>query len=351
MKGWMGKLRALSIMGLLALLLSGCGKENLSVFQPKGEGASQILDLINISVAVMIFVFIVVMVIYTIVLIRYRRKKGQEEIIPKQTEGNHALEVIWTVIPIFLLLIIAIPTVTLTFNLADDSGAQEGIQVNVTGGQFWWHYQYEGEEIQTSQDLYIPTGEKVYLTLQSQDVIHSFWAPALTGKMDVRPENENRMSIQANEEGVYMGKCAELCGLSHSLMDFRIIAVSPEEYGQWVEDMQNANAEAQPESESAQAGQELFQESCIQCHAVGPTQGSVGPNLAHFGARTTTAGVFEHDKETITQWILDPGEMKPGNAMAEAGYQVTPEEAGQIADYLLQLQASDITPESVNASE
>lgn len=354
MKGWMGKSKALLMMGFVAFLLSGCGRENLSVLQPRGESADQILDLINISIAVMIFVFLVVMVIYTVVIIKYRKKKGQEDIIPQQTEGNKALEIVWTVIPILLLVIIAIPTVTLTFDLADSSGADEGIRVDVVAHQFWWDFFYQGEEgeqMMTSQDLYIPTGEKVYLNLQSADVIHSFWVPALAGKMDVHVENENYMSIQANEEGVYSGKCAELCGKSHSLMDFKVIAVSPEEYEQWLEDMQNTDPEAVPETETAQAGQEAFAQSCISCHAVDTNTDSIGPNLANFGNRTELAGVFEHDADTITQWILEPESLKPGNEMAEADYELTREEAGQITEYLEQLISTDVTPESATSAE
>ncbi|WP_077622142.1 cytochrome c oxidase subunit II [Sediminibacillus massiliensis] len=352
MKGWMGKFRAFFLIGTLMLVLSGCGKENLSALMPKGYGSKAILDLINISLAVMIFVFIVVMIIYTVVLIRFRKKKGQEDYIPQQTEGNKALEVIWTVIPIILLVIIAIPTITLTFDLADESAAGDSINVNVTGNQFWWHFNYEGEEIQTSQDLYIPTGEKVYLNMMTSDVLHSFWVPALAGKMDLHPENENTMFIQADEEGVYEGKCAEFCGTSHSLMDFKVIAVSPEEYDQWVQDMQNVDPEAQPESADAQEGQALFEEnSCIGCHAIGSSPAAVGPNLTNFGDRTTLAGIEDHTKENIVKWIMNPEKMKPGNKMADADYEVSEEEAGKIADYLLQLQPSEITPQSAGSEE
>ncbi|WP_053219798.1 cytochrome c oxidase subunit II [Virgibacillus senegalensis] len=352
MKGWMGKFRALALFGFLTLVLSGCGKENLSALTPKGYGSKAALNLINISLGVMIFVFVVVMVIYAIVIVRFRKKKGQEGYIPPQTEGNKALEVIWTVIPIILLVIIAIPTVAITFDLADESAADESINVNVTGNQFWWHFNYEGEEIQTSQDLYIPTGEKVYLNMKTSDVLHSFWVPALSGKMDLHPENENTMYIQADEEGVYDGKCAEFCGTSHSLMDFKVIAVSPEEYDQWVEDMQNVDPEAQPETADAQEGQELFEEnSCIGCHAIGASPAATGPNLTNFGDRTTLAGVEEHTKDNIVEWIMDPESVKPGNKMTDANYEVNQEEAEKIAEYLLQLQPSDITPESAETNE
>ncbi|MRH41908.1 cytochrome c oxidase subunit II [Aquibacillus halophilus] len=346
MKGWMGKIRALFLLSLLSLILSGCGKENLTAFTPKGYGAEVSLNLIIISLLVMIFVFIVVMVIYTIVLVRYRQKKGQEDFVPKQTEGNKALEVIWTVIPIILLIVIAVPTVTATYDLASTDDKEDSLNVNVTGNQYWWHFNYGEQEIQTSQDLYIPVGEKVYLNMISSDVLHSFWVPSISGKMDTNPENENTMFIEAYEEGVYYGKCAELCGPSHSLMDFKVIAVSREEFDTWVEDMQNVDPEATPETASAQEGQEIFQNSCIGCHAVGSQASAVGPNVTNFGDRSMIAGVVEYSKENLIQWMLNPEEFKPGNKMT-GNYSVpSPEEAEKIADYLLQLQPSEITPES-----
>ncbi len=155
MKGWMGKIRTLSLFGFMAIILSGCGRENLTALVPKGYGAEESFKVILISIAVMTLVFIVVMTIYTYVLIRYRQKKGQENMIPKQTEGNKALEVVWTVIPILLLIIIAVPTLTTTYDLASTEGKEDAINVNVTGNQYWWHFEYQGEDIQTSQSLLV----------------------------------------------------------------------------------------------------------------------------------------------------------------------------------------------------
>ncbi|WP_430786170.1 cytochrome c oxidase subunit II [Virgibacillus flavescens] len=346
MKGWMGKLRALTLFSSLALILSGCGQENLSALIPKGYGAEKSLDLIILTAVVMLFVLVIVMLLYVTVLVRFRKKKGQKDFIPKQVEGNKTLETIWTVIPIILLIIIAVPTVTATFDLADESAASDSLNVEVTGNQYWWHFNYEGKEIQTSQDLYIPTNEKVYLNMKSSDVIHSFWAPAISGKMDVNPENENTMFIEAYEEGIYYGKCAELCGPSHALMDFKIIAVSPEEFDKWVEDIKNVDPKAVAEGESVQQGQELFQESnCMGCHAIGASPVQVGPNLTNFGDRTKIAGVLDHNKENLISWIMDPEKIKPGNNMTGKYPDLSKEEAGKIADYLLQLKPSSITPE------
>ncbi|MFC0524002.1 cytochrome c oxidase subunit II [Pontibacillus salicampi] len=357
MKGWMGKSRILFTLSLLMLFLAGCGDPQLSALQPKGEGADTIYDLMMLSVIIMVFVGVVVMVIYFFVLIRYRQKKDQEDFIPKQVEGNKFLEFLWTIVPIILLVVLAVPTVQKTFMLADTTPPEdkkdEAITIEVTGKQYWWHYNYKGQEIQTSQDLYIPTGERVYLKLTAGDVIHSFWVPSIAGKMDTNPgKNENEMFLHAYEEGVYQGKCAELCGPSHSLMDFKVVAVSNEEFDQWVEDMKNVNTDATPESQSAQEGKELFQEkNCMACHAVGSSPAAVGPNLTAFGDRDKIAGILDNDKENLIDWLQHPEKIKPGNKMTgkygntDAENPLTDEEASKIADYLLQLKPSEITPE------
>ena len=344
MKGWMGKFKALMLFSFVAIFLAGCGKENLTALVPKGYGSESSMDMIILTTLVMVGVFVVVMIIYTIVLIRFRKKDGDNEI-PVQVEGNKTLETVWTIIPIILVLIMGIPTVIYTFDLADTSEASSSINVDVTGNQYWWHFEYDDEEVATSQDLYIPTGEKIFLNMISSDVIHSFWVPSISGKMDVNPENVNTMFIEAHEEGVYWGKCAELCGPSHSLMDFKVIAVSPEEYDQWVTDMQNVDAEAVPEEAVAQEGQELFQNNCMSCHAVGSAPAAMGPNLTNFGDRTHIVGYLEPTKENLVNWINDPESIKPGNRMTGT-YQVSEDEADKIAEYLMQLKPSEITPES-----
>jgi cytochrome c oxidase subunit 2 len=344
MKRWMGKFKAIMLFSFLAILLAGCGKENLTALNPKGYGAELSMDLILLTTSIMLGVFAVVMVIYIIVLVRFRRKKGDTEI-PKQVEGNAKLETVWTVIPILLVIIMSIPTIIYTFDLADTSEASTSLNVEVTGNQYWWDFEYDEEGIATSQDLYIPVGERVYLNMISTDVIHSFWVPAISGKMDVNPENVNTMFIEAYEEGVYWGKCAELCGPSHSLMDFKVIAVSPEEFDQWVSDMQNVDPEEVPEEAVAQEGQELFQNNCMGCHAIGDGVTGMGPNLTNFGDRTRFAGYLEPTKDNLVDWIMDPESLKPGNNMTGT-YEVTEEEADLIADYLLQLQPSEVTPES-----
>lgn len=348
MKGWMGKFKVLSLFGLVALFLSACGKENLTALDPKGYGADKSMDLIILPTVIMSFVLLIVMVLLVLALVKFRKKKGQEDFIPKQVEGNKTLETVWTIIPILLLIIIAVPTVMYEFDLADDASASDHLNISVTGNQYWWHFDYEGLDIQTSQDVYIPVNSKVYFNMKSSDVIHSFWVPTLAGKLDVNPENENTFYIDAYEEGVYWGKCAEFCGPSHSLMDFKVVVVSQEEFEQWVADMQNFDPEtAEPATDAAAQGRELFQENnCIGCHAIGSSPAAVGPNLTNFGDRTKLAGVEDMTKEKLIEWIVNPELIKPGNKMTGAYPEVSKEDAALIAEYLLQLKPSEITIES-----
>lgn len=347
MIAWMRKLRALVVLGSFAILLAGCGKENLSALIPKGYGAQKSMDLIVLTTIVMSFVLLIVVTLLVIVVVRFRKRKGEEDRIPKQVEGSTLLEFIWTSIPIILVLIMAVPTVMAEFNLADDSDSSEHLNINVTANQYWWHFEYEGEEIETSQDLYIPVGEKVYLNLIAKDVIHSFWVPSLAGKLDANPENVNTFFIEAYEEGIYYGKCAELCGPSHSLMDFKVIVVSKEDFEQWKDDMRSFDPEQLELDSVALEGKELYeQNSCMNCHAIGDNSTSIGPNLTNFGNRERFAGILPTTKEALVDWIMDPDQIKEDNKMKTGAYpNFSEQEAEKIAEYLLQLKATSITPD------
>lgn len=322
------------VFGLLLLLLSGCGEENLSALRPRGTGAKIQFDLMMLSIYIMIGVFLVVAIIFTYVILKFRKRRGEEDIIPEQVEGNTTLEVLWTAIPILLLLILAIPTVLATFTLAAEAPKddEDALKIEVTAYQYWWDFNYPGLEFNTAQDLYIPVGEKVYFDLTSNDVIHSFWIPALSGKMDNNPGLTNKMWIEAKEPGVYKGKCAELCGPSHALMDFKVIALERDEFDAWADKMKNATAKA--DNADAQAGEEIFKQSCISCHAVGDEGGNIGPNLTSFGDRETLAGFIEMTDENIADWIKDPQSLKPANHMPQFGNQLSDDEINSLVAYL-----------------
>ena len=308
---WKGFRRLASLMALMALFLAGCGDPTLSALNPKGPMAKEQLDVIMISLGVMIFVIAIVLAIYIYVLVRFRKRPGDESI-PKQVEGSHILEIIWTVIPIILLVIIAVPTVMYTFKHSKDyRDDPDAIQVKVTGYQFWWQFQYPDLGINTAQDLVVPVGKKISFELTSADVNHSFWVPSLGGKIDVNPGMTNVWHLQADEVGVYKGKCAELCGASHALMDFKVRVVTEEEFEAWKAKM---TAQTTVPADAAK-GEQVFKDSCLQCHAITPNGPGLGPNLNGLASREKIAGIMEHTDESLKKWIANPEDVKPGTKM------------------------------------
>jgi cytochrome c oxidase subunit 2 len=211
-------------------------------------------------------------------VIRYRKKKGISRM-PKQTEGSTLLEVVWTVIPLVLLAILAVPTVSTTFSLAEEKpSSEDALEVRVVGYQYWWEFEYlnaNGKRFKTAQELHIPVGKKVYLKVEGKDVLHSFWVPALAGKIDVVPGRVNTFWLDAKKAGVYQGKCAELCGASHALMDFKVYAEEQSDFDKWVDQMTTPvklTTKAQVE------GEKIYKQNCLSCHA-GPQPKIKGPDL------------------------------------------------------------------------
>lgn len=331
MSRWQHVGRQLFLFVLLTLVLSGCGIQELSALQPQGPVAEMQFSLMKLSLFIMIGVFVVVMVIFTYVLIRYRKRPGQDGI-PKQVEGSHKLEILWTVIPFLLLIVIAVPTVTTGFALSKEYTNKEALQVKVIAHQFWWEFEYPDLGFSTAQDLYIPAGKKIQFDVTSADVIHAFWIPALGGKIDTNPGLSNKIWLEADKPGTYYGKCAELCGASHALMDFKVKALEQAEFDAWAKAMQ-AEA-AQPATASAQQGAEVFKKSCLGCHAVGSEGGKLGPNLTNFADRDRIAGFLEKDpnNQNLKDWLKDPQKVKPGNSMPNLN--LSDEDINALVDYM-----------------
>ncbi|AFH59549.1 cytochrome B [Paenibacillus mucilaginosus K02] len=270
----------------------------------------------KLSFGIMLLVVVVVFVIYLYVLVRFRKKKGDKDIIPKQVEGSHTLEIIWTVVPIILLLILAVPTVKYTFQLLEDHrDNKDALPVKVTAHAFWWQFEYPTLGISTAQDLVIPTGKKIAFELTASDVKHSFWVPSLGGKMDTNPGLTNVYYLQADEIDTFKGKCAELCGASHSLMDFKVKSLDAAAFDQWVADMKTPSTVPA----DAKAGETLFKDNCLSCHAVNAQGLGAGPNLNGFASRELVAGILPHNEQSLRDWIKDPQSIKPGAKMPAFG--------------------------------
>lgn len=350
MKG-LKKWRLFSLLAVLTVFLAGCGQQELSTLLPAGQVGQDQFTLLMLTTGIMLFVIIAVMAIYITAIIRFRRSKLGEDHIPEQVEGSKTLELIWTVIPIMLVLLLAVPTVYFTYKLGDvtamehvdEDGNKENLVVDVTAKLYWWEFEYPELGIVTAQELVVPMDEKVYFNLMAADVKHSFWIPAVGGKLDNNVENVNKFYLVFEQDskdlkdGVFYGKCAELCGPSHALMDFKVKTMPRAEFDDWVVAMQ-ATEGVIADAASTDQGEQLFAQSCIGCHAVsgvGET-GAQGPNLAAFGDRNRVAGFLDYTEEDLKKWIKSPQDYKPGNKMP-AFEQLSDGELDAIAAYLMGL--------------
>lgn len=355
MKG-LKKWRLFSLLAVMTVFLSACGEEYISTLKPAGAVGKEQYNLLLFTITIMALVTVVVSVLYLYAFIKFRRSRQGEDYMPKQVEGSHTLEVIWTVIPIVLLLILSVPTLIATYKFADvkamdevdEDGNKTALTVNVTAKLYWWEFEYPEQGIVTAQELVVPTGEKVYFNLKAADVKHSFWIPSVGGKMDTNVDNVNKFYLQFDkeseglEDGVFYGKCAELCGPSHALMDFKVKTVDRDEFNNWVAAMQATEGKT-ASAESTDLGEQTFANSCLACHAVSGvgTTGAMGPNLTTFGDRNRVAGVLEHTKGSVEEWVSDPESIKPGNLMTDKYGDLSDDEISAVADYIMSLSVED----------
>jgi len=252
---------------------------------------------------------------------RFRRRPNQEGE-PSQIHGEARLEAAWTIAPAIVLVIIGVPTVNLILEQQRHvEPSEEDLHVIVTGYQWWWEFEYPELGITTANELHIPVGRRVVLTLRSADVLHSFWAPNLSGKMDLIPNQDNQLWFIADEPGTFYGHCAELCLTAHAYMRFFVMAQPEEEFRAWAASFQQAGAQQAALTQDAalvEQGKALFKtKGCANCHAIaGYAYGQAGPSLTHFGQRTSiAAGVIDNTPENLAAWLRNPDAIKPGNYM------------------------------------
>ncbi|WP_374712582.1 cytochrome c oxidase subunit II [Symbiobacterium terraclitae] len=314
-----GAVRAV-LIPLVGALLAGCSTLPQTPLDPKGPVAQTQTGLLlyTLYVAVGIGVGVTAALLY--VVFRFRARPGQVGV-PLQIRGNHTLEIIWTIIPILILISVAFPTVEAAISTsAPPSGA---LTVRATGYRWWFAFEYPELGIVTANELRIPAGRPVRLEITSNDVIHSFWVPKLAGKTDMIPGRINVTWMQADEPDVYLGQCAEFCGDSHANMRFRVVAMSQADFDAWVTHRQAMKQGPGQLAEAAAAGKALFESpapggNCLSCHTVDgtPAQGKVGPNLTDVGQRSTiAAGILENDYESLKAWVKNPTDFKPGTTM------------------------------------
>lgn len=327
---------SLSIAAMAIALLAGCSARDYpQTAMTAHSDYARMLRGLNIQLlwwASALFVLIQGLLI--VAVWKFRNRPGAPE--PQHVHGNTALEIAWTIAPAIILTLVAVPTVT---TILKTQGAAPGtpLKVRVIGHRWWWEYQYPDLGIVTANELHVPVNQTVAVEIQSADVIHSFWIPAVAGKRDAVPSHTNRLWFTADSTGEFPGTCAEFCGMSHANMRTKLFVMKPDEFQQWVAQQKGPPVEPEAGSLAAQGKQIFSQSACIGCHTInGVAAGVIGPNLTHIGSRTTlAAALFPNNPEEMAHWISDAPGRKPGSQMpAIDQLGITKEQVPAIVAYL-----------------
>jgi cytochrome c oxidase subunit II len=311
-----------------------------SIFAPASTPAFEIRDLsfLVLGISAVVFVVVAGMALYTI--LRFRNRPGDERREPPQVYGSTQIELAWTVVPFLIVVVLFLVTARYIYGIERRAMPAGAIEATIVGNQWWWEIRYPKLGIVTANELHVPVSDPTkptptFITLQSADVIHSFWVPQLAGKMDVVPNKTNRVWIDPQTPGTYVGQCAEYCGTQHAWMLLEVVVHPREEFDRWVA----AQQAAVPEDPAVRAGRDLFLSlSCINCHTVRgtPANGLFGPDLTHLMSRRTLgAGVVRNTPQALQAWVDDPAAMKPGVLMP--AMKLSNDELNTLTAYLLTL--------------
>ena len=332
---WVGR----AFLGLLAgqgAAQADGGGGTPSLFMPVAEPAQSILDYGTLLVLICTVIFVVVMGLLTFTVIRFRASAVDDGQEPPQIYGSDQLELAWTIVPVLIVIVLGLITAGRIVALQKDTAPEGSLAVRVVGHQWWWELEYPELGFVTANELHLPLGQVAFLTLESDDVIHSFWLPQLAGKLDVIPNRTNTMWIEPQKTGMFVGQCAEYCGTQHANMLLRVFVHEPEDFEQWVREQQQEARRVDAYAE----GRALFaQTACVNCHTVrGLTEiGSFGPDLTHLMSRTTlAAGAAANDEASLVEWLTDPDHIKPGARMP--AMKLSDSQIAQVAGYLSSLE-------------
>jgi cytochrome c oxidase subunit II len=331
---------------VLAVFLSGCARSpgNTSIpniLDPRGPVARTIAQewWIQFALGTIVFIAVISLTVFAAASRQIKNERVGDIPITDEppTQGN--MWILWggVIIPAGILIFLLGLSIYGHRSLAAPS-TEPMIEIEVIGHRWWWEVRYLGMDIVEANEIHIPVGQPVTIHLSSNDVIHSFWVPQLTGKMDLNPGETNSIWIQADEPGIFRGLCAEFCGLQHANMQFLVVAEAPENFESWM--ARTSQPAAPPQTAEAQFGQQVFMgSSCVYCHTIRGTNASarVGPDLTHLASRLTlAAGILDNTPGNLAGWIIDPQHLKPGNLMPPTN--MTGEELQALLAYLDTLQ-------------
>jgi cytochrome c oxidase subunit 2 len=303
-----------------------------SALSPAGREAEQLADLFALMAigATVIWLAVIALALYAPRSRALHGRRGASLLI---VGGG----VVFPVVVLSSLLLAGLPALRHLLTPA----TQDALSLEVSGHQWWWRVRYvrPGQEpIELANEIRLPVGLRVNVTLQSTDVIHSFWIPSLSGKMDMIPGRSNRLALEPTRTGVFRGACAEFCGSSHALMNFIVVVSEQQEFDAWLA-AQGQPSDAVSGPLARQGERAFFSRGCNTCHTVRGTfaLGVAGPDLTHVASRyTIAAGLLPARTEQFSRWIANTERIKP-DAHMPAFDGVPDDELSALAAYLTQL--------------
>ena len=300
------------------------------IFDTASSPAAAISDLVKVVLVICGIILMIVVGMVGVGLIRYRHRSGAAD--PRPSFGNRKLEIIWTVGPI--LILVWLFALTARGMRQIDPPANHEPDLIVIGHQWWWEICYPHTGVVTANEIHLPVGRKWLVRLESADVIHDFWVPALARKIQMIPGQTNHLWLAAGAAGTYEGECAEYCGAQHSWMRFSVVAESPAAFDAWLREQEQSAAI--PVSDATRDGLKNFQTlTCINCHSIHGVSvtASAAPDLTHLADRQNLGGGVLFNTETnLVRWLKNPQAIKPGCFMPNL--KLTDAQAGALTIYL-----------------
>jgi len=291
-----------------------------NIFAPASTPAKTIFGLSVFVLAVTGVIFVVVFTLLAYSVVKFRGKAADIGREPPQVYGSTQIELAWTVIPVLIVAVLFLATARVIHAIQDAPKPAAALDVTVIGHQFWWEFRYPKLGIVTANELHIPVSDPAHPTptfmkLLSADTDHSFWIPELGGKTDLIPNRVNEMWMDPHRPGIYLGQCAQYCGVQHAKMLLRVSVDTPADFDAWV----SAQRRAATEDTKVIAGKHVFEATaCINCHTVNGTvaNGRFGPDLTHLMSRSTIAsGAAENTPANLRLWLQNPDAIKVGSLM------------------------------------
>lgn len=308
-----------------------------SALNPHGPEAHAIAQFWWVMLAASCAIFATVMGLLIVGLFGGRRADGPEPLRPRAA---------WTlviaggiVVPVFILIGFVVWSASISRDVSALPNGDDQVVIQVIGHQWWWEVNYlDGERVvaRSPNEMHIPLGRMVRVRLGSADVIHSFWIPNLTGKVDAIPGQVNELAFEATAPGVLRGQCAEFCGGPHALMSLLVIVEPAAEFDAWLPRQRQAPVAG---ADTARGLDVFLARGCRDCHRIEgtPADGRFGPDLSHIGSRRTlAAATLPNTIGHLGGWILDPDANKPGAKMPPTP--LSPDELDALLQYLRSLE-------------